>query len=141
MSKLCARYTEEGVCRMTRISRKALNKILGTKQESKYKNRKVVVDGIEFDSQKEADYYAELKLLQKAGEIKEIELQPKFELLPGFKKNGRTFRAITYTADFKVTYADGHVEIIDVKGIKTEVFKLKRKIFEFQYPDLTLKIV
>lgn len=129
------------MCRMTRISRKALNKILGTKQESKYKNRKVVVDGIEFDSQKEADYYAELKLLQKAGEIKEIELQPKFELLPGFKKNGRTFRAITYTADFKVTYADGHVEIIDVKGIKTEVFKLKRKIFEFQYPDLTLKIV
>ena len=68
-------------------------------------------------------------------------MQPKFELLPGFKKNGRTFRAITYTADFKVTYADGHVEIIDVKGIKTEVFKLKRKIFEFQYPDLTLKIV
>ena len=124
-----------------RLSEKQLNKILGIEPESKYKNKKAVVDGIEFDSRKEANYYAELKLLQKVGEIEKIELQPEFELLPRFRKNGKTYRPIKYIADFKVTYTDGRVEIVDVKGHKTEVFRLKEKLFEYQYSDLNLKIV
>lgn len=127
---------------MTRISVNQLRKLLGKEEiESKYKNKKTVVDGIEFDSQKEANYYAKLKLLQRAGEVKKIELQPEFELLPRFKKNGRTYRPIKYIADFKVTYSDGTVEVIDVKGHKTEVFRLKEKMFEYQYPEYSLKIV
>ena len=111
------------------------------KKRSKYNNKKTVVDGIVFDSKKEARYYDALKLLQQAGEVTKIELQPKFELLPTFKKNGVTHRAITYIADFKVTYADGKVEIVDVKGIETQVFKIKQKLFEYKYPKLSLKVV
>ena len=53
----------------------------------------------------------------------------------------RTVRPITYRADFRVTYVDGHQEIEDVKGMETEIFKIKRKMFEYKYPNLTLKVV
>lgn len=110
-------------------------------QKNKYNNKKTIVDGIAFDSKMEARYYQNLKLLQEAGEITAIELQPKFELLPTFTKNGVTHRAITYTADFKVMHNDGRVEIVDVKGHETQVFRIKRKLFEKKYPELELKIV
>lgn len=110
-------------------------------KKKKYNNKITWVDGINFDSKREAEYYQELLLLKKAGEIKEIELQPKFTLLKSFKKDGKTHRAITYIADFKVTYKDNRIEIIDVKGVETEVFKIKRKLFEHSYPQLSLKIV
>lgn len=106
----------------------------------KYGNKKTVVDGITFDSKKESQRYCELKLLEKAGEITELELQPKFLLQPPFKKNGETHRAITYTADFTY-WSQGEWVVEDVKGMETEVFKLKRKLFEAKYPDLALKIV
>lgn len=109
--------------------------------KNKYFNQKVKVDGIEFQSTKEANYYLFLKQLQKEGEVKSIELQPKYELLPAFEKNGKKYRAITYTADFKVTYSDGREEVIDTKGYQTQAFRLKHKLFEHKYPDLTLKIV
>lgn len=109
--------------------------------KNKYLNKKVTVDGIEFDSVKEANYYLYLKQLQKTGEVVKIELQPRFELLPGFAKNGKKYRPINYTADFKVTYADGRVEVIDTKGYKTQVFKLKHKLFEYKYSNLSLKLV
>lgn len=122
-----------------------INKKTGQAKErpkkKKYNNRITLVDGINFDSKREAEYYKELLLLKKVGEIKEIELQPKFTLLKGFKKNGVTHRAITYKADFRVTYQDNTISIIDVKGVETEVFKIKRKLFEHLYPDLELKIV
>ena len=109
--------------------------------KNKYLNKKVTVDGIEFDSVKEANYYFYLKQLQKTGEVVKIELQPRFELLPGFAKNGKKYRPINYTADFKVTYADGRVEVIDTKGYKTQVFMLKHKLFEYKYSNLSLKLV
>lgn len=109
--------------------------------QNKYLNKKVTVDGIEFDSVKEANYYFYLKQLQKTGEVVKIELQPRFELLPGFAKNGKKYRPINYTADFKVTYADGRVEVIDTKGYKTQVFMLKHKLFEYKYSNLSLKLV
>lgn len=106
---------------------------------NKYKNKKVVVDGIEFDSKKETKRYGELKLLEKAGLIKDLELQKTFELQPSFKKNGKTYRKITYIADFY--YYDNHLEryvVEDTKGFKTDIYKIKKKMFEYVYPDLEL---
>ncbi len=107
---------------------------------NKYKNTKIVVDNIKFDSNLEATRYKELKLLLRAGEISNLELQPRFLLQDSFKKNGRTFRKIEYVADFKYI-ENGKTIVEDVKGIQTDVFKLKYKIFEKVYPDLTLKII
>lgn len=106
---------------------------------SKYKNKKITIDGITFDSQLEANRYCELKLLFKAGEISQLRLQPEFELIPAFRKNGKTYRKTVYRADFM--YFDkktGKYIVEDTKGFKTEIYKLKRKLFEHQYPDLTI---
>lgn len=110
------------------------------KVTSKYHSKKVKVDGIEFDSKKEAKRYSELKLLERAGKIKDLELQKVFELQPSFKKNNKTYRKTTYKADF--CYFDnekGKYIVEDVKGFKTEVYKLKKKMFEYKYQDLELK--
>lgn len=109
-------------------------------KKNKYNNIKTTVDGIKFDSKKEADYYCQLKILKRAGEIKDFGLQPRYELQPTFKKNGTTHRAITYVADFVIVNNDGTTEIIDVKGVETQVFKIKKKLFEYKYPELTLKV-
>ena len=68
---------------------------------NKYHNNKTEIDGIVFDSRLETSRYKELKLLERAGTIKDLELQLTFELIPAFKKNKRTFRKTTYKADFK----------------------------------------
>ena len=107
---------------------------------NKYHNRKVQIDRYVFDSVKEGKRYRELALLEKAGEISELELQPKFLLQESFRKNGKTFRKIEYIADFKYT-ENGKTIIEDVKGIKTDVFKLKQKLFEYKYKDLELRII
>lgn len=111
-------------------------------QYSKYKNIPTELDGIKFDSQKEAKRYRELTLLMRAGEVKEVIPHPQFELIPSFRKNGKTWRATIYEADFKVVYADGHTEIEDVKGkVLTKDFRIKQKLFEYKYPDMTIRIV
>lgn len=107
---------------------------------NKYRNKKVIADGEEFDSKKEGNRYKELRLLERAGEISNLELQPRFLLQDKFKKNGKTYRKIEYVADFK--YIENGKKIVeDVKGIQTDVFKLKHKIFEKVYPDLELRII
>ncbi|ABR48750.1 protein of unknown function DUF1064 [Alkaliphilus metalliredigens QYMF] len=112
-----------------------------SQRKSKYNNKKTTVDAIEFDSKKEADYYHQLKLLKQAGEIKDFGIQQRYELLPTFKKNGTTFRSINYVADFVIVNNDGTTEVVDVKGVETQVFKIKQKLFEYMYPELNLKIV
>lgn len=107
---------------------------------SKYQNKKVTHDGIKFDSIKEKNRYIQLKLLEKVGEIKDLELQKTFTLQPSFKKNSTTYRAITYKADF--VYLDlrtNKIVVEDTKGFITEVYKIKKKLFEYQYPDLEIK--
>lgn len=99
------------------------------------------MDGIKFDSKKEAEYYCQLKLLKQAGKIKDYRLQPRYELQPAFKKNGKKYRAITYIADFAIINNDGTTEVVDIKGVETQVFKIKKKLFEYMYPDLNLKVV
>ena len=107
---------------------------------NKYRNKKTQIDMYVFDSIAESKRYKELALLQKAGEISELTLQPKFLLQEGFKKNGKTYRKIEYIADFMYR-EKGQIVIEDVKGKETEVFKLKRKLFEYKYPYLELKII
>ena len=111
----------------------------------KYHNKKTVADGIKFDSKLEAERYAQLKILERAGVIRDLELQPSFELLSSFRKNGKTWRKTVYKADFRYILADGDRIIIeDVKGstaVITDVFRLKQKLFEYKYPELSIKIV
>lgn len=99
---------------------------------NKYKNKKVVIDNILFDSKKEANYYTYLKLLEKAGKIKNLELQKKFILQDKFNLNGKTYRAITYVADF-VYEEKGQTHVVDTKGYRTEVYKIKKKLFMKKY--------
>jgi hypothetical protein len=106
----------------------------------KYKAKKTTVDGITFDSKREARRYQELKLLEQAGTICELELQPRFTLQRAFKDNeGNHIRAITYKADFQYI-EDGEIIVEDSKGFWTQVFKIKRKMFLFFYPDYYLRI-
>jgi len=105
---------------------------------NKYHNKKTIVDGITFDSKKEARRYSELKLLVRAKEISNLELQPKFMLIDKYTNgNGKKVRALTYVADFQYTTKYGIV-VEDVKGMKTDVYKLKKKLFERIYAPLTI---
>ncbi|EHC5234888.1 DUF1064 domain-containing protein [Listeria monocytogenes serotype 1/2a] len=104
-----------------------------TSMRSKYNAKKVVIDNIKFDSKAEAAYYQQLKLLKMSGEVVSFDLQPEFILQDSFVKNGKKYHAIKYRADFLVRYKDGHEELIDVKGMLTNEFILKRKLFEMRY--------
>ena len=115
-------------------------KQLQQKGSSKYKAKKVVVDGIKFDSKREEQRWKDLLILQHIGEIKDLRRQVRFELQPSYKKNGKTIRAITYIADFTY-FLNGKLIVEDSKGYRTEVYKLKKKIFEYKYPELEIKEV
>lgn len=105
---------------------------------TKYRAKKTEIDGIKFDSKKEAKRYIALKELEKKGNIGKLILQPRFLLQEGFRKNGKAYRKIEYVADFMYEQ-DGKLIVEDVKGIKTDVYKLKQKLFEKRYQDLTIK--
>ena len=103
-------------------------------KNSKYNNAKTVVDGIEFDSEKESIRYAELKMLEKAGAIQDLKFQVPFILQPAFYKNGKRIQAIKYVADFTYT-KDGETVIEDVKSDatrKNKVYQLKKKMMEYR---------
>lgn len=96
--------------------------------KSKYKNEKTTVNGIQFDSCKEAERYQQLMLLLKAGKITQLKLQHSFTLQGAFKKpDGEKIRAITYIADFTYYDEQGNFTIEDVKGYKTRTYKDKYK--------------
>ena len=100
------------------------------KKPNKYNARKTIICGHTFDSKREADYYLELLARKQAGEIVRIGFQPQYTLLEGFKDNtGKNQKPITYTADFFVTYADGRSEVIEVKGVRTRDYLLRKKLF------------
>lgn len=97
-------------------------------RKSKYRANKVSIDGHTFDSQKEADFYCELKVRLQAKEINGFCLQPIFMLAPSLK----------YKPDFIIFNKDGSTEVIDVKGFKTKEYIAKKKVFEDKY---NLKII
>ena len=110
---------------------------------AKYRNRRVDVDGITFDSIAESRRWVELNLLKAAGDIDNLSLQPSFTLQCAFKRDGKLIRAIVYRADFMYTEGDTIV-VEDVKGGKatqTAAFKLKQKMFLYHYPEYELRIV
>ena len=95
---------------------------------NKYGNRKVIHDGIEFDSMKEAHRYCELKLMQRAGLISDLQLQVSFELIPAQRIDGKVVeRAVNYVADF-VYKQNGQTVVEDTKGYKTSEYIMKRKM-------------
>ena len=96
----------------------------------KYGNKKVTVDGYKFDSKMEADFYYRLKILLFKKEILEFEVHPRFILQPAFVFRGKKVQAITYTSDFKVVYPNGEIHYVDIKGAKTNEFKIKEKMFK-----------
>ncbi|MCY7865903.1 DUF1064 domain-containing protein [Bacillus spizizenii] len=111
------------------------------KTKSKYGAKKCEIDGHIFDSVMEGKFYVYLKLEKQNGNVVDYELQPKYVLQEGFRKDGKAIRAITYISDFLVTYKDGEKIVYDVKGQETADFKLKKKMFDYRYRDLILKCV
>lgn len=100
------------------------------KKANKYNARKTTVCGHTFDSRREAEIYLDLLSRKQHGEIIRIGLQPSYTLLAGFVDNqGNKQRPITYTADFFVAYADGRNEVIEVKGVRTRDYQLRKKLF------------
>ena len=112
---------------------------------TKYRSIKTTIDGHTFDSRHEAKTYLLLRSMMKAvsdtERVVSIELQPVFELQEGYVRDGKKIRPIIYRGDFRVTYADGRVEIIDAKGCITKEYALKKKILLYKYPDLIFKEV
>lgn len=104
----------------------------------KYKNVKVEVDGLRFDSRKEAKRYGELKLLEKAGQIDTLTLQPKFTLIDSQRNaHGKAIRPWVYIGDFM--YREGGKFVIeDVKGMKTREYIAKSKAMLF-FHGITVK--
>lgn len=94
---------------------------------SKYGNKKTELDGIVFDSKAEAKRYSQLRMLERAGQISDLQRQVKFELVRGVRLYGRSRPAIKYIADF-VYNQGGHRVVEDVKGMLTPVYRLKRHL-------------
>lgn len=107
-------------------SRRALRSYERAGSLNKYHAKKVTLDGHTFPSHAEAARYLELQLLERAGQISGLELQPKFKL----KVKGTIIG--TYIADFRYT-ENGQVIVEDVKGMKTPVYNLKKKLLKAIY--------
>ncbi len=108
----------------------------------KYGNRKVTLDGHQFDSVREATRYSQLQLLERAGQITGLELQPRFELIPKQRRaDGKAERACEYVADFRYTDTDtGQTVIEDAKGMRTRDYIMKRKLM-LQVHGITVREV
>ena len=108
---------------------------------TKYRAIRTMVDGIYFDSNREANRYSELKIMEKAGIINSLKLQPEFKCMVNGKK------VCTYKADFEYLMVDdigpqgqiGYYIVEDVKGFKTPVYRLKKKLVEACYPGTVIK--
>ena len=125
--------------------KQVLDKLAGTQQpkKSKYGNRKVVRDGIKFDSEREAARFSELKVLRAMGKIRNLRLQANFTLVEGYTTiEGERIKPMVYRADFTYERAtapdqNGTVywlrEVEDVKGMRTKEYRLKKKLMQEKY--------
>lgn len=107
----------------------------GKKKKGKYKSQKTEIAGIVFDSKREAKRYAELRILEEAGEISDIKRQIRYELIPRQTDDaGRVIeRACEYKADFVYKTKDGQTVVEDTKGIRTTAYIIKRKLMLYRY--------
>lgn len=101
---------------------------------NKYRNQPVVIDGVRFASKAEGRRYLELKLLERAGEIRGLELQPKYVMLVAGK------RICSYSPDFRYVEKGAFV-CEDVKGRANDRFPIKAKLFRALYPDVELRVI
>jgi len=115
-------------------------------KQSKYRNVRTVVDGITFDSKREAQYWAELKMRERAGDISDLERQVKFTLYtPVIRQRPGNPECVhdplgvsmhhgvcNYIADFVYTDKDGQEHVVDAKGKRTAMYALKKKWLELQ---------
>jgi hypothetical protein len=97
---------------------------------AKYGNRSIVIDGEKFDSLAESRRWRDLLLLQRAGKISRLQRQVRYILLDAIPRVGNKpgQRAISYVADFAYWDEDGRLVVEDVKGVRTEVYRLKAKL-------------
>lgn len=104
-------------------------------KKRKYRSKKTEIDGIIFDSKREAKRYTELRMLEEAGEIKDIQRQVSYTLIPSQKdENGKVIeRACKYVADFVYETKDGQTVVEDTKGIRTTAYIIKRKLMLERY--------
>lgn len=104
-------------------------------RRTKYNNKITTVDGFTFDSKKEASRYFELKMLQRAGELSNLELQPRIPLMVNGVKIG------AYVGDFRYQTKSGDLVVEDVKSpvTKTPVYNLKKKILATLTPPVLIK--
>lgn len=108
------------------------------KKPNKFHSQKTVVDGVTYDSKKESKRAVELQYLERVGKIKNLERQKRFVLQEGFVNNeGQKIRPISYLADYYYE-EKGQKVVEDVKSpaTRTQVYMLKKKIFQFKYPDI-----
>ena len=112
-------------------------------KKSKYKNVKVTRsltngDVVTFDSKREAKRFDALYVMAKQGHIKNLTLQPEYEIIPTCKHNGTTLRKIKYIADFRYE-KNGKIIVEDAKGFHTDVYQLKKRLFLIQNPDIDFR--
>lgn len=112
-------------------------------KKSKYKNVKVtrsLTNGevVTFDSKREAKRFDALYVMAKQGHIKNLTLQPEYEIIPTCKHNGTTLRKIKYIADFRYE-KNGKIIVEDAKGFHTDVYQLKKRLFLIQNPDIDFR--
>lgn len=105
---------------------------------NKYHAQRTELDGITFASRKEANRYAILKILEKGNLVKDLELQKRFLIVPSIANNyGQKEKAAYYVADFYYYDVEkGHYVAEDVKGMRTPLYKLKRKLFIWNNPGI-----
>ena len=101
-------------------------------KRNKYGAKKAKSGDIVFSSKKERRRHTRLLLLVQIGAITNLELQPRFLLMPAFRFMGKAVRKTEYVADFAYDMGGKHI-VEDVKGMKTPVYRIKAKLFQHQY--------
>ena len=127
---------------MEEITLEEYQRMLAERKPSKYGNTQVLAEGHCFDSIAEHRRYGELKLQMHAGEITDLGVHPRFEIVPAFTdvRTGVEYKAVDYEADF--VYMEGAQLVVeDIKGKRTDVFKLKEKLFRSKYPHIDFRII
>ncbi|WP_282926906.1 DUF1064 domain-containing protein [Helcococcus kunzii] len=129
------------IAKTFKLSEIDVKRIILETKSPKYKNKKPKYDGMTFDSILEKDRYIELKRLEKLGIISDLRLQPKFEIIPTVRYKNKTYRVTYYIADFMYLDSKNNLIVEDTKGFETDVYKLKRKLFLLQNPDIDFREV
>ena len=130
------KYTDGRIYKVTRsdLHESATEKINKSNRKHKYGAIATVVDNIKFPTKKEARHYQILNQMLRAGLIKSFKMQVKYEIFPGYiDTKGKKIRSINYVSDFDITTLENEVHVCDSKGMETQMFKVKSKMFGYVY--------